>query len=170
MAATYTPIASATLSATTASITFSNIPQTYTDLVLVVFAKSTGTYANFFYRVNSDSGSNYSQTRLSGNGTTASSARITNNTYFNPCGVSGISDTGFSLYTTHFMNYSNTTTNKTFLHRTSIQNGNAGDGVELMTGLWRNTAAINTIFIDPDGGDFASGTTANLYGILGANA
>jgi len=170
MAATYTPIASVTLSATTASITFSSIPQTYTDLVLIVFAKSTGTYANFIYRVNSDSGSNYSQTRVSGNGTTATSGRVSNATYFNPVQVAGISDTGFGLYTTHFMNYSNTTTNKTFLHRTSIQNANAGDGVELLSGLWRNTAAISTIFLDPDGGDFASGTTANLYGILGANA
>lgn len=168
MPTTYESIATTTLSSTTASITFSSIPQTYTDLVLVVFAQSTGTYANFYYRVNSDSGTNYSQTRVSGNGTASSSGRVSNATFFNPCQVSGISSNGFGLYITNFMNYSNTTTFKSLVHTTSIQNGNVGDGIELIAGLWRNTAAINTIFIDPDGGDFASGTTATLYGIKAA--
>jgi hypothetical protein len=46
MAATYTPIASITLGATATSVTFSSIPSTYTDLILVMNGSSTSDRAN----------------------------------------------------------------------------------------------------------------------------
>lgn len=168
MAATYTPIASATLGADAASVTFSSIPATYTDVVAVVHAISDGTFANFNVRVNADTGSNYSRTRLSGNGTTATSGRATSQSSFFLADVSGISNTGRSFYIVNFMNYANTTTYKTVLSRTNTVNGNAGDGVELHAQLWRSTSAINEISFLVS--NFASGSTFNLYGILGANA
>ena len=78
---TYTPVASQTLSASASSVTFSNIPQDYTDLVLVaVPAGSTGSNGFFRFRLNSDSGTNYSSTYIYGDGTTAYSARATSAT------------------------------------------------------------------------------------------
>ena len=71
---TYTPIASQTLASTVANVTFSSIPQGYTDLVLVV-SSSTSTNTNLYLRFNNDSTSLYSDTVLNGNGTTASTAR-----------------------------------------------------------------------------------------------
>ncbi len=66
MAATYTPIASATLAASTSSITFSSIPATYTDIVVVINdINSTGSFDTNI-RFNGDSGSNYSRTGLRG--------------------------------------------------------------------------------------------------------
>ena len=166
MPKTYEPIATTTLTAGTATVTFSSIPATYTDVVAVVHAISDGTFANFNVRVNGDTGSNYSRTRLSGNGTSATSARATSQTSFFLADVSGISNTGRSFYIVNFMNYANTTTYKSVLNRTNTVNGNAGDGVELHAQLWRSTSAINEISFLVS--DFASGSTFTLYGIKAA--
>ena len=163
MAATYTPIASITLGATAASVTFSSIPQTYTDLVLVGSVSATAGL-DYWYRLNSDSASNYSNTRLTGDGSSAASARTSgaDKTYFNVLGTG----TGQHNFIMHLMNYSNTTTNKTQL----IRYDNAGTATALRVGLWRSTAAISTVLIQTDSSTFTAGSTFNLYGILGANA
>ena len=76
---TYVAIATNTLGSAAASVTFSSIPGTYTDLVIVTQAISA-TADNVGIRFNSDSGSNYSQTWLSGNGTSAISSRYSSST------------------------------------------------------------------------------------------
>jgi len=79
---TYTPIATTTLGSSATSYTFTSIPSTYTDLVIVAQIKGdTTTYLNL--RFNGDTGSNYSRTTLSGNGSTASSERRSNQTWIN---------------------------------------------------------------------------------------
>jgi hypothetical protein len=162
MAATYTPIASITLGATASSVTFSSIPQTYTDLVLVGSVNTTAGL-DYWYRLNGDTGTNYSNTRLSGNGSTASSFRAASASliYLNAATASGQHN-----FTMHLMNYSNTTTNKTQL----IRFDNAGTDTILRVGLYRSTAAISTVLIQTDSSTFTAGSTFNLYGILGANA
>jgi hypothetical protein len=168
LAATYTPIASITLGATVTSVTFSSIPQTYTDLVLVVQAKTTSA-GDVRVRLNGDTGSNYSFTYLTGNGSSAASGRGS--------GTSGLCDfngqTSSTLGATNqivnFMNYSNTTTNKTFLSRSNA----ASTGIDATVNLWRNTAAVTSITLGANSGftnTYESGSTFNLYGILGANA
>jgi hypothetical protein len=63
------------------------------------------------------------------------------------------------------MNYANTTTNKSFLARAS----KGSSGVDLVAGLWRNTAAINSItFYEPGARLFGIGSTFTLYGIAAA--
>ena len=71
---TYTPIATTTLGSAATSYTFTSIPSTYTDLVLVGNLSSSSN-TNISIRIYSDSGTNYSNTYLTGvNGTGASSA------------------------------------------------------------------------------------------------
>jgi hypothetical protein len=60
---TYVAIAEQTLGTAAASVTFSSIPGTYTDLVLVISAQDT-TNNSFALICNSDTGTNYSRTRL----------------------------------------------------------------------------------------------------------
>jgi hypothetical protein len=72
---TYTPIATQTLGSAAASVTFSSIPQGYTDLILVINYATSASTGNALLRFNSDTGSNYSETALIGNGTTATSDR-----------------------------------------------------------------------------------------------
>jgi hypothetical protein len=79
---TYTPIATQTLGSAAASVTFSSIPQGYTDLILVCSPVSTtGSNTFMWIRYNSDTGSNYSLTSMRGNGSTATSFRLSNQTY-----------------------------------------------------------------------------------------
>lgn len=164
MAATYTPIASATLGTATSSVTFSSIPSTYTDLILVANPINTTTTALNLY-LNSDTGTNYSCTRLFGDGGTAYSDRFSN-TASSLGGWGTNTNTNPYLFVLQIMNYSNTTTNKTILTR--VTELNAGY-VGFITTLWRNTAAVNSLTFNGNN-NFAVGSTFNLYGILGANA
>jgi hypothetical protein len=160
MPKTYEPISSTTLGTATASVTFSSIPQTYTDLIIVGNLNTTASL-DYWYRLNSDTGSNYNNNRILGNGTTPTAFRATNQTinYLN-----ANSTTGQHSFITHFMNYSNTTTYKTQLTRY----GNASLETVLRVNLWRNTAAISTILIQTDSSTFTSGSTFTLYGIKAA--
>jgi hypothetical protein len=61
---TYTPIASQTLTSAVSTVTFINIPQTYTDLVLITSTKTTSSAADgaMGCYLNSDTANNYSST------------------------------------------------------------------------------------------------------------
>jgi hypothetical protein len=155
-----TPIATNTLSASASTITFSNIPQGYTDLVLIIIGTHTGSGVAGLRvsSINSDGGTNYSDTLLQGNGSAASSARDTSDTSMN---IGLISSTqANSIF--HFMNYSNATTYKTILARGNDSSALVRAGV----GLWRNTSAITSFSLS--GVTFASGTIATLYGVKAA--
>lgn len=159
---TYEAIFTETLGSTAASVTFSSIPSTYTDLVLVAAAIGTGDL-QIYGRVNGDSGANYSNTFLAGNGTSASSIRQSNvNSFQGDYYLAVSADGGLTTY--QFMNYSNTTTNKTILARSGLGN----KGTNAIVNLWRNTAAINSIVLTTSTSTFAIGSTFSLYGIKAA--
>ena len=163
---TYTPISTQTLSSAAASVTFSGIPQTYTDLIIVIGnALTTVNGYAYTFGVNGDTNSSYSGTILAGNGSAVTSARYSNishtQTYFGGY-YSGFSTTDVATLIVNFQNYSNTTTNKTVIARSSA----ASKHVETSVWLWRSTSAINQITIySQSGANIASGTTFTLYGI-----
>lgn len=158
--ATYALIESQTLGSATATVTFSNIPGTYTDLILVAnYAKSAGARLNMNY--NGDTGSNYSYTRMNGNGTNASSDRISNFGIID----AGYTDTTRSNSIIQILDYSNTTTNKTTL----IRANSTFDGMGAFVALWRNTAAITSITLGGSN-NLTQGSTFRLYGIQAGNA
>ena len=160
MPLTYESIATQTLSSATASITFSSIPSTYTDLILIC-RQATNADANTQLRFNGDTGSNYSTNFLRSNGTTVSTARDSNQTQMNLESF-GFPTSAFNAVTTaNIMNYSNTTTFKTTLSRGS----NANTGVTAACHLWRNTAAITSMTILNNASTFSTGSTFTLYGI-----
>jgi hypothetical protein len=156
---TYSTIATTTLGGSTTSYTFSSIPQTYTDLILVhngVASTEAGSKLQF----NSDTGTNYSYTLLdgapgSGRGTNRNWALIGN--FFNDRDMKII----------NIFNYSNTTTFKTLISRSGyISTGTYG--VSAWVNTWRSTSAITSLTIGPDTGSMNSGTTLTLYGIAAA--
>jgi hypothetical protein len=159
---TYEAIATTALSGAS-SVTFSSIPSTYTDLVIVVAGAVNAGAQNFDMRLNSDTGTNYSRTFLSGDGSSAASSRESNYSYITLDRYSYFT-TGQSNMIINLLNYSNTTTNKTVL----VRGNNAGVGTSAVVGLWRSTTAISTVYMYLSGSTFASGSTASLYGIKAA--
>jgi hypothetical protein len=169
--ATYDKIATYTVTGSpllgTTGVTFSVISQTYTDLMVVQDISTTVSPAIVCMRVGNgsiDTGSNYSQTSLSGTGSAANSQRFTNQSLM--FSVLAHTGTGRGVYRTQINNYSNTTTYKTALAR--YDNVPYG-ATEAVVQLWRNTAAINTVQCFLDRAEFYSiGSTFTLYGIKAA--
>jgi len=162
---TYEAIATQTLGSTASTVTFSSIPSTYTDLVLVISAiATTSVGGDIVIQFNSDTGSNYSGTYVWGNGTSAGSNRASNATY-SLIDYYAEMDTSVANRIVSIQNYSNTTTFKTFLSRAN----NAGRGTDAIVGMWRSTAAITSLLLDVTStNDFAAGSTFSLYGIKAA--
>lgn len=160
---TYVALASTTLTGNAGSVTLSSISSAYTDLVLVLNIIGNAAQDTYF-GINGDTGTNYSSTLLTGNGTTATSTRASNQ------GVGYIASVATSTTNpnfnavVHFQNYSNTTTYKTVLARSN----NASTGTQAVVSLWRSTAAITSINISPSTSSYAAGSTFTLYGILAA--
>lgn len=161
---TYTLINSSVLTGNTGSVTFSSIPATYTDLIFVMnIIGNAG--QQIYYQINGDTATNYSGTYLSGNGTSATSARFTSQTVA-PVGIvpnTSTTNPNFNAII-NFQDYSNTTTYKTAISRAN----NASNGVEATASLWRSTAAINSININSSTSSFAAGSIFKLYGIEAA--
>ena len=165
---TYEPIQTTTLVSSQASVTLGSggtIPQTYTDLVLVINATNSSGISNagFVVELNGDTGSNYSRTFLYGDGTSAVSGRESN--FANGLNILGFDSTTRGTMIVQFMNYSNASIFKTALSRFNL----TSNVVATMVGLWRSTSAINTMKIDNTAGrNIAAGSTFTLYGIKAA--
>ena len=166
MAQTYEPIATTTFSSTSIDYTFSSIPATYTDLVLVASQKQSGT-SDYGIRFNGDSGGNYSRTIVYGDGSATNSTRGSTSATRISCSYYGYPPSAASTFGVgiiSIMNYSNTTSYKTALARSN----SAGSGVDGNVGTWRNTAAITSVTILLDAGTYSVGSTFTLYGIKAA--
>ena len=165
--ATYEPIATTTLTTDTGTVTFSSIPQTYTDLVAIIanvknnFAGTGGVYDRFM-RFNGDSGANYSVTNIQGNGSTASSNRFSNDNHFSASFPRASDQPG--SFIVHIQNYANTTTNKTAIWRTT----NPSVLTNAAVGLYRSTAAITSVTFIVDPNLFTSGSVFSIYGVKAA--
>lgn len=165
MTATYDSIATTTLGSAQTTVTFNSISGSYTDIVIVANVKTLTAPYQPILRFNSDSGTNYSATAVSGNGSTAVSSRHTNQNgiYANPGAGVGGTVGNFMPWIISVQNYSNTTTNKTVIARFN----NPDAIVNGLVGMWRNTNAITSISLvaESGSGDFQSGSTFTLYGI-----
>lgn len=159
---TYDLIASNVLTSSASSVTFSSIPATYRDLIVVYDIRANSGFTTPAFRVNSDSGNNYNDVWMSGNGSAASSGANSNISFIAPSQMSS-PDTERQMVITHFMDYSATDKHKTVLARAN----RAGGWVFASAFRWANTSAINSITVFELGSaNFASGSTFYLYGIV----
>jgi hypothetical protein len=165
MPITYDNIATQTLSSAVKSITFSSIPATYTDLkvVFVGTIQSSSDYVEITFNGNT---SGYSWCRLSGDGASATSSRVTSNTKWVPNFPLAGSTTIPMLITTDIFSYAGSTF-KTGLMETSADTNGSGLTIRSV-GLWQNTAAITSIKLEVQTNNFNAGCTATLYGINNA--
>ena len=171
---TYEAIATNTLGSDTASVTFSSISSTYTDLILIVSgALSVADWVPTL-QFNSDTNTNYSSTLLEGSGSSAISERLSNKVEIFPGYTNGAWGTNLDENNVIFQiqNYSNTNTYKTVIARNNVASGSTSSypGTVASVSLWRSTSAINTITVKVGGGgaNFKSGSIFSLYGIKAA--
>lgn len=159
MAVTYEPIATASPSGGY-YVTFSNIPQTYTDLV-VIHNSSAGGADNAWMYFNDDTSGLYSLTYLQGNGSGSSAGRFLN---FSSLLFSTVTAQTQRPLVAHIMNYTNTNFYKTTL----IRSNDSSYGVSLQAGLYRSTDAITSITIRTQSYATLGSGTVSLYGIKAA--
>lgn len=154
----------------------SSIPSTYSSLQLRVRYKDTGTAtysAPSVYiavRFNSDTGANYNNHYLYGNGTSALASNSSSSNV-NIVGCYMNSDTPqanmFATAIIDLHDYASTSKNKTVRYFAGGNNNTATTtyATALGSGLWRSTSAINSIQFTPGDTAFAAGTTISLYGV-----
>lgn len=165
---TYQPIATNTVSgSSTNSVTFTGIPNTYTDLILIqsLPGDPTATYDYSNIRFNSDTATNYS-TSYHYYYNAATVGRQSNATFLLSSGTSSYMSN--SNLITHIMNYSNTATYKSTMTRANLSANSNGVVQEIFqcAGLYRSTSAITSVTAYTGSGNYSSGSTFTLYGIV----
>lgn len=169
MPTTYEPIESITLTSHN-TVTFTNIPGTYTDLKLVFSGGNDVNFWDIRMRINSDSNTNYSFMYMrSSEGSTSYGRSSSQNQIISAS--SGADSSLNSMMIADFIDYSNSTTFKSVLIRGSA----AGylSPISATVGLWRSTNPITSILIfagasNNGTANLRSGTNITLYGIKAA--
>lgn len=171
MAVTFEPIATTTLSVGATTITFSSIPNTYTDLRVVFYGRNDASVGggDKGVRLNNDASSLYYVCAMySNDGAATASGQYNTQQYFYLNYWGSTFSVYPQLFTFDLFNYTSTTQSKA-VQITLYQNQNATGRVERHQGLWNSTAAVNRWdFINISGPGYAAGTTATLYGIKAA--
>lgn len=149
------------------SIDFTSIPQTYTDLKIVVSARSTlaQIYGSGYLQFNGDTSSNYKYIRLGGNGASAGtdSATGTTSIIYEFVGASSTASI-FANAEIYIPNYTGSTQKSVSID--SVGENNAATAyATFAAGLWTNTAAITSIKLYSDSQTTVQYSTATLYGI-----
>ena len=162
------------LGSTSATVTFSSIPNTYKSLQLRVLARDTGggaaQDAGYLVNFNSDTGNNYTWHKLQafGSGSVSAIGYVSENLTFSFGNASNGTTSGvFGVSVYDIIDYSSTSKYKTTKYFGGMNdNGTtAASYMGLGSGLWMNTSAINNILITAGVTAFASGSKFSLYGV-----
>jgi hypothetical protein len=159
---TYKKIASVVVgSGGSSSISFTSIPQTYTDLKIVISGRTTyngptGQYISF-----NNSTENFTGRYLFSDNTTPASGVLSR--YVGTISGSATASV-FNSTEIYITNYASSN-NKSFSVENVSENNATYGGMNLITGLWSNSNAITSISIAPDNGSYPQHSTATLYGI-----
>lgn len=164
----YESIATATGTGSSGTITFSSIPSTYKHLQIRMNWTASVSGNGLLLEINGNSGANYDNHWLRGNGSAASASYSINTPYnFLPTVING-SDTTYSTGSiVDIHDYSSETKNKTIRSFGGVDKNGSGE-VTLLSGLFRSTSAITSLQIYMSSGTFSSGSVFSLYGIKGA--
>lgn len=173
MANTFKKIQTVTVGSSGASsIEFTSIPQTYTDLRIVLSARSLqgNIYGGGALQFNSDTGSNYKWVRARGDGSNVASDYSSSATSITNWDVAGANATASVFGTVIFdiLNYTSSNYKSIFLEYTGENNATEAH-MGMNTGIWTSTSAITSIKLFSSGNNYVQYTTATLYGISNAN-
>lgn len=155
------------LNASAASVTFSNIPQTgYTDLKIVgsVLSSSTSPVGNV-YMTMALNGVTTDRTfrRLYGGGSSAGS----DSGSIAQAGTTNTSLASSSIFASHEIYIPNYLSSnfKSISIDSAAENNSTANELDMIAGLWSQTAAINSITFALSSGSFVQYSTFSLYGL-----
>jgi len=153
----------------TGFISFNNIPQTFTDLKLEISGRentvSGQTFVALYVRFNNDSSSLYSDTRLYGSGSAASSSRVSGTANYIGSDPAALSTANtFNNTEVYIPNYTGSNYKQIITDSVAENNASTVD-MFLLAGLYRSTSAISSIQVLPQI-TFSGYTTISLYGVL----
>jgi hypothetical protein len=156
-------IESKTLGTAAASIEFTSIPATYTDLVILLSARSNASGLRDIFISFNGSTASFTSRYLDGSGAATASGTATR--YVGSInGTAQTADT-FGNLSVYIPNYAGAT-NKSF-SVDGVTENNATSAIQtIAAGLWSNTAAITSVAFAPSSDSLVTGTTASLYGVL----
>jgi hypothetical protein len=151
------------LSSSQATVTFSNIPQSYSELLIVATPKGSGGNGLLGLTFNGDTGSNYTDVFMYGEGSAAGSGTATR--AFVLASLSSIGTTFNPILTMSVPEYAATNRYKTSVIR---YGNNDVSGVMAIASKWASLSAINSVTFKFAGTDtFATGSIFTIYGIVG---
>jgi hypothetical protein len=163
---TFTQIGSAVTvgSGGAASIDFTSIPATYTDLVIKISARTNTTTPNIMITLNGST-SSFTNKVLYGTGSSAASTSYARFVAYGSMSTDTSSTFGNSeIYLPNYAGSTNKSFSSDAVHENNATAANAG----ISAGLWSNTSAITSISLAPDSGSFVQYSTAYLYGVSNA--
>jgi hypothetical protein len=167
MPSTYSLISSNVLSTSAASVTFSAIPSTYTDLVVRFSSRLDRAVTDSTSRISTNiSGSVYSATKLRGNGSAASSSRQSALAVWELDTINAATSTAntFSSGEIYFPNYTIAAYKPSSYFVVQEDNTTAAN-TQVISQLLSSNTAISSITIDGYGYNFVAGSSFYLYGI-----
>jgi hypothetical protein len=168
---TYVKIASVTVGAGgAATMAFSSIPSTYTDLKLVISGRTTEAnwYSNLLMNFNGSSAAEYSFLRLIGIGTGISTdGPFTGQTtiYVGETDGSTATASTFGNFDVYIPNYSGSNNKSLSIDKAMENNSSSNNILGFVAASWTNTSVISSITLTPASGTFVQYSTATLYGI-----
>ena len=169
MANTYKLISSETLTSTAATVTLGSIPNTYTDLMVLVSGRgasngggTNGAWDNFTIKFNGSS-SNYSARWLNNTDNSVNSGNSTSLIY-SFSSYAGATANTFANVGFYIPNYASSSY-KSVSADNAPENNSTANVIGLTAGLWSNTAAITSITFTLATGSWATNSTFYLYGI-----
>jgi len=146
-----------------ASIEFTSIPQTYTDLQVVASVRSSDGGGSLRIQPNGLT-TNLSSRRLEGSGSSATSVTDASIVFVYAVTLSQYTASVFSNITIYIPNYAGSTFKSISVD--GVMENNATESYQnLVSGLWSNTSAITSLTLAKSTGNFVHHSSASLYGI-----
>ena len=160
--AAYNLIATTTVgSGGAASIVFSGIPQTYTDIKVVMSLRASDSATQILLSLNGST-SNFSARYLFGDGSTPSSGTLAR--YVGALTPSSFTASTFGNTELYIPNYAGSTY-KSYSADGAVETNATGAYLSLVAGLWSDVAAITSLTLTGNSGNFVEYSSASLYGI-----
>lgn len=169
------PLSTTTLSSTSSSITFSNIPAYYEHLQIrgILRGDRAGNSTQIDLRLNSDSSTSYATHLLYSAGASAEPVGLSSLTLIGPLTYGPAASQNaniFGGFIIDILDYANINKYKTVRGLGGFGSASTTGTIGIGSGLWQNTSAVSSVTIQPQDGNWSQYSTLSIYGIKRAGA